>query len=111
MSGFYESDVMYQCIANCRVSTCWLQYKFESGTAQVSSYRIERLRGFGSKCCPVSWQMKKSLDNGVIWIVIDEHSCHSNWSDGEVKCFTPGKEFAHDLLYIMDVSENAGGGY
>ena len=54
--------------------------------------------------------MKENLDDGLTWTVIDEVSGHSTWSDGEIKSFTPGVEYAHGPIYKMDVSANAGAG-
>jgi len=71
------------------VSTGWLQYQFESGTAPIGSYRVERLNGAQNlKYSPDSWQMQQSLDGGLTWTVIDEQSGHSTWSEGEIKSFT-----------------------
>jgi len=61
------------------VSTGWLQYQFESGTAPIGSYRVG---GPGNTCSPVSWQMQQSLDGGQTWTVIDEQSGHSNLQPG-----------------------------
>jgi len=81
-----DNDASYYCSQN-GVPSGWLQYQFEKGTAPISSYRVERLNGFGNQFSPVSWQMKQSIDDGVTWVVIDEQSGQSTWGDGEIKSF------------------------
>jgi len=105
----HDDDSFY--CSQSGVPTGWLQYQFESGTAPIASYRVERLNGHGNQFSPVSWQIQQSLDGGQTWTVIDEQSGISTWHDGEIKSFTPGVAYAHGPMFKIDVSENAGAGH
>jgi hypothetical protein len=81
----------------------WLDYRFPVGVAPIASYSM-KIGENKKEHAPASWRLGLSMDGGVRWTIIDDQTDVANWDNS----FTPATQYAHSILYMLEVSKNNG---